>query len=510
MSFIDYRFAQKRCKRCKIHSKKCDKVIPKCSRCKRAGFECVYESDMVVKFSNLMFNNTNTSPSFNYYNSSQLKFSKDNFINYNTVNNITNIIDNGTKESIQLQLVTFGVDKLDRSKFKFQLKTITLKDTTYYFGLISYIQNKLNLASIYQIKHSTEAQKDRIQTLSNIIFDQYFWQELVYLYFKHWHKLIHVLSPSIFTNYTNSEFLTIMVQWAGYQFKLDQPVNITKYINTLGYSKLKQNCFKPSLNNLNGLIIGFHIMLSFGNRKECIALSSHITRMAFMLGVHINTNYFSNWMDYDRKLAWMAVIQLNTVFQLIAKLPNFLSISDIILPITKLDYRWQLVNSKCFKNDYIGESSIVYAKLTNLSILVLHYSCAIIIYPALNNKDDQFSLLYPKLSSNYQCLLNRVNRIFELLFSEYPNHYKLIKDHYDDELIKLKVCRLLINKLHFEFHNKKFLKSKIKDIREILSIEDFLLIQNIQPGIIGLPSNYTNSYFKQRHINRSNIHSYNI
>lgn len=76
MSFIDYRFAQKRCKRCKIQCKKCDKVIPNCSRCKRAGFKCVYESDMVVKFSNLMINRTNISTSFSFYNSNQSKFFK--------------------------------------------------------------------------------------------------------------------------------------------------------------------------------------------------------------------------------------------------------------------------------------------------------------------------------------------------------------------------------------------------------------------------------------------------
>lgn len=376
--------------------------------------------------------------------------------------------------------------------------------------MINYLQNKLNLAPIYKIKHNTESQVGRTQTLSNAIFDQSFWEELVYLYFKHWHKLIHVLSPSIFSNYTNSEFLTIMVQWAGYQFKLDKPDNITKYINTLGYSKLKQNYFKPSLNNLNGLIIGFHILLSFGNRKECIALSSHITRMAFMLGVHVNTKYFSDWVDYDRKLSWIGVIQLNTIFQLTAELPNFLSISDVILPITKLDYKWQLTNSRCFKNDYIGDSNIVYAKLINLSILVLHCSCVVIIYPALNNRDEPFNLLYHKLFYKYQRLLNKVDSIFELLFTEYPNYYKLIKDHYDDELIKLKACHLLINKLNFEFHNKKTLKSKINDIREVLSIEDYLLIQNLQPGMLGLPSNYTNSYFDYSHINRSNMHNYII
>jgi hypothetical protein len=293
------------------------------------------------------------------------------------------------------------------------------------------------------------------------IYDPNFWSSLIYLYFKNIH--IHIsLFPSTTFNPTNiPKALLFAIYCKGYSFYTRKTPELTDYLNQLQKNQLKKILFKPTLENLQALLIYCLVWQNEEHTKSARAYLSQLTRMAYCLGIHIDTSRFSKIINYTRQLVYRKVAMTNKhISGAINIYPNY--IMELLPPSKKL-YDSKLLNSPLDNSLlYLGFNIIelnLISKLAQINNRFMDLSIFenwLIPNNLMTNKGLEAYCLAK--FHNLKRIFNEAMRCYELLIPEYSSHSNLIKTskelitlwHITQTLELLEYWKFFQNSLHPE------------------------------------------------------------
>ncbi|KXN70181.1 hypothetical protein CONCODRAFT_163580, partial [Conidiobolus coronatus NRRL 28638] len=156
------------------------------------------------------------------------------------------------------------------------------------------------------------------------------WLDLIRLHILHYSEFVRLLSYSNLNPNCIPQTLLIAIYYSGYQFRKDKPPALTKYMERLFDLNFRKVICKPSFQNLQALYIYMNEYFGSGKLSLSRACLAHITRMSYALGIHINTNRFSNDTKFERKNLFREISSFDLLFSgsfklkpsYIAELPN--------------------------------------------------------------------------------------------------------------------------------------------------------------------------------------------
>ncbi|KXN67335.1 hypothetical protein CONCODRAFT_10613 [Conidiobolus coronatus NRRL 28638] len=135
------------------------------------------------------------------------------------------------------------------------------------------------------------------------LYDPYFWNKLMLLYFAKFHPLWPYINLKTFNPLFTSPSLLNIIYFAGYQFYSHKSPELTSYMESAVELALKQIYLKPCKNHLQALLILGNLYQFRGDMKLARACQANLTRMMYLMGIQIENCSKFNWeTKLERKL----------------------------------------------------------------------------------------------------------------------------------------------------------------------------------------------------------------
>jgi hypothetical protein len=144
-----------------------------------------------------------------------------------------------------------------------------------------------------------------------LLTQQSFWDELIVNYLARIHRAIPTFNLRNFDPKIISPSLLSAIYYIGYCCRLEKTDELTGYMEEMAKRNLKKIRFRPSLSNVQALVIYTYAFRLQGKLKQARLYQSHIMRMAYNIGIQIESNIFNEFEAYDRKAAYMKLAFVN-------------------------------------------------------------------------------------------------------------------------------------------------------------------------------------------------------
>jgi hypothetical protein len=175
----------------------------------------------------------------------------------------------------------------------------------------SEIQSSLNLIQKDQSRVISGGKLCYITNGLEELYNPEFWNELIRLYLIGVHRYNNVFNLKYFDLEQIPRPLLTAIYCMGYNRREVKTKELSDYMEQLAKNNLKSILFKPSLSNAQALLL--HIRSLNYNFKivEGRACMLHLVRMCYTLGIHIDTDRFEDWINYNRRAVYMKTLEVN-------------------------------------------------------------------------------------------------------------------------------------------------------------------------------------------------------
>jgi hypothetical protein len=144
-----------------------------------------------------------------------------------------------------------------------------------------------------------------------LIYQESFWNGLISIYFKEFHPMCPLLSISSFHQRRSSSSLLTAMYVCAYHFSKQQSDEISEYMKKLETQNIKKIVKKPTIDNLRAIAIHIFMLEVAGKWTLAKSLQASLTRMCYLLGLHLDCSKLSPIDRYNRKLLFNAVRSIN-------------------------------------------------------------------------------------------------------------------------------------------------------------------------------------------------------
>jgi hypothetical protein len=225
-----------------------------------------------------------------------------------------------------------------------------------------------------------------------LLYQSSFWDELLLLYFEEFHPMSPLFSIQSFDQKTASPTLLSAMYYCAYQFSKKRSSEITEYMNKLAEQNIKKIVRNANIDNMRALVIHTNLAQWGGNLILANSLQAHLTRMSYLLGLHLNYAKLSQIDRYNRDVLYcMARIRNVGLYGSHNFAPSCISSCKKSDPYL-YDAKWQLP----------GSSSIIYSD--NHQKNLLYSYCSTIFFKFADVSSNTVWLpLYFNLESNNFC-----------------------------------------------------------------------------------------------------------
>jgi hypothetical protein len=373
-----------------------------------------------------------------------------------------------------------------------------------------------NMKKVNGKSSNIKSVKSRIPCVDNgleLLNKHWFWLDLIRLHIVHYSEFVRLFSYINLNPSCTPQTLLIAIYYSGYQYRKDKPPVLTKYMERLFDLNFRKVIYKPSFQNLQALYIYMNEYFGSGKLSLSRACLAHITRMSYALGIHVNTNHFSNDTKFERKNMFQEISSFDLLFSgsfklrpnYIAELPN---LDPSLYRASKYLIPENLLNSEISNN----RLNILKSTMNSLKKLYGNKTIELIRFDFISATNDielenlcidRVNLLnrsYNELTAN-MCELKKEYseftkeiEIFEIKFHPSRFHIALIILEYgrinqfnsSQALLRetLKVCDSMYFYLHqnpntLDFHNYLLCFTYLSILKQLDQIESGIIISRV-------------------------------
>jgi hypothetical protein len=261
----------------------------------------------------------------------------------------------------------------------------------------------------------------------SLIYNNEFWEELILLYLTKHHIRCAYFHLKDLQIKKISQPLITAIYYMGYLFRQDKPDELTDYMRKLAKNQFKKILFKPSLQNIQALSIYFYTFIN-DDAKLARAILAQITRMCYSIGLHIDTNMFSDYANYNRKTLIRKVGHLNkNISGCLRVKPNYL-LDVPSFDSTLYKPHWHLLDPTLKLESFDTEDRNILSKATAIHNRFKDSALITTSFTNLNTKPEDIAELciikLKNLSFAYSVTKNGYYELNEI----YPNNKVIIDE----------------------------------------------------------------------------------
>ncbi|KXN70165.1 hypothetical protein CONCODRAFT_7306 [Conidiobolus coronatus NRRL 28638] len=244
-----------------------------------------------------------------------------------------------------------------------------------------------------------------------------FWDNLISVYFQEFHPILPLFSIQSFNSKTISHSLLSAMYFCAYQFSTNQPKEVSEYMEKLEKHNIKNILKNITLDNIRTLVI-HTAMAQWGGKMELAkSLQSHLSRMSYLLGLHLDYGKLSPIDRYNRNILFCIVRKVNIELSGSRNFtPNYLT--ELGNNKARLyDPKWHLPSphSPLYLNNPL-ENQLYSLCLTQF-----------FKFNDISSKNMQFHLFYNKEASTFNSIWNSKVNAIKVLFEDAIGSLKQLK-----------------------------------------------------------------------------------
>jgi hypothetical protein len=260
------------------------------------------------------------------------------------------------------------------------------------------------------------------------IYSQKFWAKLIYNYIDVLHRYACLFDLKSFDINTAHKPLLIAIYCLGYRYFDDKSDKLTEYFNELASQNIRRIRFKPSLANIQALRIHQVIMNIEDKISDARAILLHMTKMSYLLGLHINTKRFSHQVVYNRNLAYTKILKLLLIMTKTYKVDLSFEFDIPDFNIVNYNPEWHLLSPQMA--EYLGYTEDERQIIAHIAAFENKYQDKLGLYLIFPNMDkftnERIERIcmdkVEKLTADY----NEIMQSYITLTERYPNHVDFI------------------------------------------------------------------------------------
>lgn len=354
------------------------------------------------------------------------------------------------------------------------------------------IESNLSLISIAEsnIKENRIFEATEVNGIE-LLYNPKFWTELIRLYIVKQHPYLPIFNLRYFNLNLVPQSLLIGVYCTGYTFWTKKSPELDHYMDQLAKTNISRILFKANLSNLQALLLHCILLYSQCKVTEGRSLLSHIIRMSYSVGTHIQNGKPSSYIGYDRDLLYRKVLfwqrNLNTVYKLV---PSYELDVPKLIPNLYQDYWHKLSKSTSTMLGLIENEVSLISQLASLNIKYLDQSLLTLIFPDIESQSDEEIekmcwARYNKLSIDSIKLSEEI-KLLELRYSKCEKSSYLLQNLVDEKSLKIFYLDFCLIIFEFGRLNTSQLSTKLLDktIEVCDSILDMGLTSDSMEGAI--------------------------
>jgi hypothetical protein len=193
------------------------------------------------------------------------------------------------------------------------------------FHLVPELKNIPQIKSIMaknirKVTGKTSDQNNTIQIMPTagsgleLLNKPWFWADLIRLYVLNYSGYAQLFNFDTLDPSKIPQALLIPIYYTGYKYREHRPSKLTEYMEHLFEYNFKKVIYSPSLSNLQALYIYMNDYFGRGKVSLSRACLARITRMSYALGIHIDTNRFTDSLTFERKNLFREISAFDTAF----------------------------------------------------------------------------------------------------------------------------------------------------------------------------------------------------
>jgi hypothetical protein len=144
-----------------------------------------------------------------------------------------------------------------------------------------------------------------------LLYQESFWNELIAIYFTEVHPKCPLFSIKAFDHKKASPLLLSAMHYCAYKFMKVQPSELTEYMEKYKEQNIKKIVKKVSIDSLRALVIHTYMAHWGGQIELTKSLESHVCRMSYLLGLHLNYKNMASIDRYNRKVLLRLILRAN-------------------------------------------------------------------------------------------------------------------------------------------------------------------------------------------------------
>lgn len=249
-----------------------------------------------------------------------------------------------------------------------------------------------------------------------------FWESMITLYFTNFHPICPLFSIQSFDQNTASPSLLSAMYFCAYQFSKSQEKEVLEYMEKLAVQNIKKILKNTTMDNVRALVI--HTFMAQWGGKLALAksLQAHLSRMSYLLGLHLDCGKLSPIDRYNRNLIFCIVRTANIGISGSQNFsPNYLTeFGDE--EVNLYDSKWQLPNPNSpiyfenpLENELYSLSLTRFFKFTDISAKTIWF-------PSFYNKEiNTFNSMWNSKMNTIKIVFEDSIRYMEELKLIYPD-----------------------------------------------------------------------------------------
>jgi hypothetical protein len=335
-----------------------------------------------------------------------------------------------------------------------------------------------------------------------LLCQESFWDELISIYFNEFHIMCPLFSIQSFNKKTASPALLSAIYFSAYNFSKHKPKEISDYMGKLAAQNIKKIVKNTSIDSLRALVIHMFIAQLEGKLTLAKSLQAHLTRMSYLLGLHLDCSKLSPIERYNRNILYCFVRTANIEFSVPYNFsPSYLTEFGKE-NLNLYDPKWQLPTPSSpiyFKNQAENRlyslSLTIFSKFCNILIKNIH------VRAFYNLETNYFNRIWKSKSNNLKIIFESTSKELDQLKVDFPE-FRAKVDSFQT-LAKIQYHDCVIDMYEMLKHKNKSLKPcEISAILEhchglylaIAAAQDYNPYFQFYAHIIGL--HYLNIYSK--------------
>ncbi|KXN70169.1 hypothetical protein CONCODRAFT_17847 [Conidiobolus coronatus NRRL 28638] len=254
-----------------------------------------------------------------------------------------------------------------------------------------------------------------------LLCQESFWDGLISIYFNEFHVMCPLFSIQSFSKKTASPALLSAIYFSAYNFSKHKSKEITDYMGKLAAQNIKKIVKNASIDNLRALVIHTFIAQLEGKLTLAKSLQAYLTRMSYLLGLHLECGKLSPIDRYNRNLLYCSVRAANIEFSGSYNFsPSYLTEFGKE-ELNLYDPKWQLPTRSSpiyfenqAENQLYSISLTIFSKFCDILIRTVH------IRAFFNLETNYFNKIWRSKLNNLKTIFENTSKELEGLKVDFP------------------------------------------------------------------------------------------